>query len=98
MQHKACCSVQRSLPRADALPTTERLASDEPVVSAAHAGTTAAHAQQHSDLIDIAGNSFVMGTNENIGFKEDGEGPARLVKLDAFRIAPTTVTNRQFNR
>ena len=98
MQNKVCCSAQRSLPQAEVLPTSERLASDALVVSAFNAGTTAAHAQQHSDLIEIAGNSFVMGTNENIGFKEDGEGPARVVTLDAFRIAPTTVTNRQFNQ
>ena len=98
MQHKVCCSAQRSLPQAEVLPASERLASDALVVSAFNAGTTAVHAQQHSDLIEIAGNSFVMGTNDNIGFKEDGEGPARLVKLDAFRIAPTTVTNRQFNQ
>jgi len=98
MQHKACCSAQRSLPQAEVLPTAEQLASNALVGTATNAGTTAAHAQQHSDLIAIAGNSFVMGTNENIGFQDDGEGPARLVKLDAFRIAPTTVTNRQFNQ
>jgi sulfatase modifying factor 1 len=38
-----------------------------------------------------------MGDDRGEGFPADGEGPARRVRVGAFRIAPTTVTNAQFN-
>jgi len=47
------------------------------------------------DLIDVPGGTFLMGTDEG-RFPADGEGPVRAVRLDGFRIAATTVSNRQF--
>lgn len=47
-------------------------------------------------LIALAGATFTMGSNVCDGFTADGEGPCRRVTLSAFRIAPTTVTNRAF--
>lgn len=38
---------------------------------------------------------FTMGTNEPF-FKNDGEAPARLVKVDPFCIDKTEVSNAQF--
>ncbi|HLU01446.1 MAG TPA: formylglycine-generating enzyme family protein [Advenella sp.] len=49
-----------------------------------------------SGLILIPAQQFLMGSNDLDGFRDDGEGPPRLVTVDAFRIAPTVVTNRQF--
>ena len=37
-----------------------------------------------------------MGTDDPIGYAEDGEGPVRTVTLSPFGIAPTTVTNASF--
>jgi formylglycine-generating enzyme len=37
-----------------------------------------------------------MGTDSQVGFAADGEGPARRVEVRGFEIAPTTVTNAQF--
>jgi len=37
-----------------------------------------------------------MGTDSDVGFEEDGEGPAREVTLDAFAIGIHTVTNAEF--
>lgn len=37
-----------------------------------------------------------MGTEDNEGFPEDGEGPIREVRVDPFYIDATTVTNQQF--
>lgn len=37
-----------------------------------------------------------MGTDSAEGYPEDGEGPARRVRVAAFRIAETAVTNAQF--
>ena len=47
-------------------------------------------------LVMLASARFTMGTDAPDGFAADGEGPSRRVTLSAFRIAPTTVTNRAF--
>jgi len=47
-------------------------------------------------LLELPGGEFVMGTDTREGFAEDGEGPARTVRLSPFAIAPTAVTNAQF--
>jgi sulfatase modifying factor 1 len=49
-------------------------------------------------MVQIAGGWFRMGTDAQDGFREDGEGPARNVYLDAFLISAITVTNEQFRR
>jgi formylglycine-generating enzyme required for sulfatase activity len=38
-----------------------------------------------------------MGTDDTIGFAEDGEGPVREVEISAFRIDSTSVTNARFS-
>lgn len=48
-------------------------------------------------FLDLPGAVFTMGTDGTEGFACDGEGPSRRVRLSAFRIAPTTVTNRAFS-
>lgn len=48
------------------------------------------------ELIRIDATEFTMGTDAADAVPGDGEGPARRVSLDAFSIAPTTVTNREF--
>jgi len=49
-------------------------------------------------LIELPGGPFTMGTDNDEGFQEDGEGPARRVTVDAFAIDPFTVTNDDFAR
>lgn len=44
----------------------------------------------------LPGGGFIMGTDDDVGFPQDGEGPAREVTLRPFYIDPCTVTNRQF--
>ncbi len=52
---------------------------------------------RHEDvLIDLAGGSFLMGTEDAVGFAADGEGPVREVTLSPFRMDAHTVTNEQF--
>lgn len=48
------------------------------------------------DMIRLPGGTFLMGTDDEVGFKDDGEGPIREITLDPFYIDATTVTNRQF--
>ncbi len=45
----------------------------------------------------IAGVEFLMGTDGDYGFADDGEGPAHLITLDPYFIDQTTITNEQFN-
>ena len=48
-------------------------------------------------LTALPGGIFRMGSDDPDGFVDDGEGPARDVSVDRFRIAPAAVTNREFN-
>ena len=49
-------------------------------------------------MIKMEGGTFRMGSNSDQRIRSDGEGPVREVKIDAFYIDPTTVTNRQFKK
>ena len=46
----------------------------------------------------LDGGAFLMGTDSDAGFPDDGEGPIRRVELDPFYIGATAVTNQQFGR
>jgi formylglycine-generating enzyme required for sulfatase activity len=49
-------------------------------------------------LIAIENPEFYMGSDGREGFAADGEGPRRKIRCDSFRIAPYTVSNREFQR
>nr|WP_231336288.1 formylglycine-generating enzyme family protein [Actinomadura graeca] len=44
----------------------------------------------------LPGGPFLMGTEDEEGYRADGEGPVRAIRLRPFRIETTTVTNAQF--
>ena len=44
----------------------------------------------------LKGGTFLMGTNDPVGFPADGEGPVRKVTVRPFWIDTATVTNTQF--
>ncbi|NYF98844.1 formylglycine-generating enzyme family protein [Janibacter cremeus] len=46
--------------------------------------------------ITIPARTFLMGTDETVGFAADREGPQRWVALDAFAIDPCAVTTADF--
>eukprot|EP00050_Salpingoeca_kvevrii_P007653 m.297581 g.297581 ORF g.297581 m.297581 type:complete len:434 (+) comp13648_c0_seq1:106-1407(+) len=46
-------------------------------------------------LVALAGGEFLMGSDDGY-FPEDGEGPARRVRIDPFRIGRYEVSNRRF--
>lgn len=48
------------------------------------------------DMIRLDGGAFLMGTDTDEGFPEDGEGPVRKVEVAPFYIDTYPVTNRQF--
>ena len=47
-------------------------------------------------MVRLDGGTFRMGTNSDVGFPDDGEGPARDVTLDPFYIDKYAVTNAQY--
>lgn len=49
----------------------------------------------HED-VDIAGSTFSMGDAFDEGYPSDGESPVHVVRLDAYRIDATAVTNQMF--
>ncbi|MDR5821996.1 formylglycine-generating enzyme family protein [Caballeronia sp. LZ043] len=47
--------------------------------------------------VQVRGGEFEMGTDLAEGFADDGEGPARRVRVSDFALAATTVTNGEFS-
>lgn len=82
-----CCAPSRTV--GDSGASEPRSATGQPTPSGP------ASAPDH-DFVDIPGGAFIMGTNEDYRYPGDGEGPAREITLDAFRIAKHSVSNAQF--
>ena len=49
-------------------------------------------------MAHIPGGTFLMGTDDDVGFAADGEGPVRQVEVSPFFIDQTAVTNAEFGR
>jgi formylglycine-generating enzyme len=49
-----------------------------------------------ANLVRLAGGVFLMGTDGQYGYGEDGEGPAHEVDLSPFSISRYPVTNAEF--
>jgi len=47
-------------------------------------------------MVRLDGGTFTMGTDSDVGFPQDGEGPAREVTVDPFYVDRYAVTNAQF--
>jgi sulfatase modifying factor 1 len=47
-------------------------------------------------MIDLPGDTFLMGSEDADGFPDDAEGPVREVVVDAFAIGARAVTNDEF--
>ena len=55
-------------------------------------------AETRARMVRLQGGRFLMGTDSDEGFPQDGEGPVREVTLRPFWIDSTTVTNRLFQQ
>ena len=49
-----------------------------------------------ADFVALPGGTFLMGTDDAIGFPGDGEGPVREVTVGPFRIDRHAVSNHRF--
>jgi formylglycine-generating enzyme required for sulfatase activity len=47
-------------------------------------------------MIYLPGGEFLMGTDDQEGFPQDGEGPVRTVSVSPFYMDPCTVSNAEF--
>lgn len=47
-------------------------------------------------MVRLEGGSFLMGTEDGVGYPDDGEGPVREVMLDPFYIDQYAVSNTNF--
>jgi len=59
-------------------------------------GSAPATAADTSRMVRIGGETFTMGTDSDVGFEADGEGPARDVFVDEFYVDRHAVTNAEF--
>lgn len=84
-QGSACCS-----------PSCDRDATEAPQ-PAAQARAASSCAGAH-DMVELAGGTFLMGTDYPGGFEDDGEGPVREVYVSPFAIDRFPVTNAEFAR
>lgn len=84
---KSCCGAARqqlvAVKKTIAVNTEGIQQSNETHVNADH-------------FVMIPEGSFIMGTDDEDGFPNDGEGPARQVTVSAFAISKYPVTNAQF--
>ena len=89
MQHQPspCCAAAR-MPPASATPAP----TDAPSMPPQTANGSA------DGMALIPGGEFLMGTDDPIGFRADGEGPVRPVRVNPFYIDARAVTNNEFER
>ena len=79
-----CCTPSRE--RALILELSRKASQERP---RAASGST-------ESMVRLDGGRFLMGTDSQAGFPDDGEGPVREVLLDAFFIDTYPVTNEHF--
>jgi formylglycine-generating enzyme required for sulfatase activity len=75
-------------------------------VAGDHEGTAALPTNPYGDtspatadtarMAEVPGGTFEMGTDDDVGFPADGEGPRRTVDLDPFYVDRHQVTNAEF--
>jgi len=49
-------------------------------------------------MVLLDGSQFLMGTDDEVGFTSDGEGPIRKITVDPFYIDECSVSNHQFKQ
>ncbi|WP_159887799.1 formylglycine-generating enzyme family protein [Paenibacillus puerhi] len=81
----SCCSASRSASSTAVAASTPAFAFEPRIAFRTTEG-----------MIRLEGGTFLMGTGDEEGFPEDGEGPVRRVTVDPFYISPYTVTNSEY--
>ncbi len=93
----SCCTPNAGSSRSDGKPVLNLLAVPAALHSphAEPSGSATAGPSLPSD-VEIPAGTFAMGDPFNEGYDGDGESPVHEVRISAFRISATTVTNQEF--
>ncbi|MBB6733617.1 formylglycine-generating enzyme family protein [Cohnella zeiphila] len=82
LEHRSsCCSIGRGQALPQAAKAADRLLFNT---------------KSKDGMAYLKGGIFLMGTDDEEGFPDDGEGPVREVELSPFYIDPEAVTNEKF--
>ncbi|RKD89229.1 formylglycine-generating enzyme family protein [Halopiger aswanensis] len=96
----SCCSPSKGGSRTTRDATTDRDGESASAAKDAAAGEAAsANAKptgNETRMRRLLGGTFRMGTDSEVGFEDDGEGPAREVVVDPFAAGIHAVTNAEF--
>ena len=87
--------AEAGLPHPCCVPSKRRAAQLD-VSRLASANRQRTTAGSTEEMICLDGGPFLMGTDTDQGFPQDGEGPVREVHLDPFYVDRYPVTNSQF--
>ena len=87
MDHGPCCSASRS-----GLPQDRDLSAVGPRAAV----EVSSSKRIISQMVQLEGGEFLMGTDDPIGFPADGEGPVRAVTMWPFSIDAHAVSNARF--
>ncbi|KZN22600.1 serine/threonine protein phosphatase [Haladaptatus sp. R4] len=88
----ACCAASRG---ENAPPPVEECI-DSATIHRSTTNPATTKDNRTARMTRLNGGTFTMGTDSDIGFSADGEGPARDVIVDPFYIDKYAVTNVQF--
>jgi len=76
--------------------TASRESSESQILNAADNNSFDTKNVDVKKMAFIPGGHFLMGTDYEFAFKQDGEGPIRRITVDPFYMDKTAVTNSQF--
>jgi formylglycine-generating enzyme required for sulfatase activity len=86
----ACCAASRNQQ-----PSSDESSDDRSWLQSV-ADPAATGDDRTRGMVRLDGGSFAMGTDADVGFPQDGEGPVREVSVDPFYVDRFAVTNAQF--
>lgn len=89
MDGKSCCSPSAN--------RSSEAGADDCGPAGSGVLTLSAQAGSREGMVELEGGRFLMGSDDEVAWKTDGEGPVREVTLDPFWIDQTCVTNEAFS-
>ena len=102
MKRERACCVPGAAPSGDTrapgrhAPISAASLQSDPTRTADRLRAGASRTGEPCELIALDASEFLMGAGAGEGYRADGEGPRRRVKLAGFSIAPCAVTNAEF--
>ncbi|MFH9072089.1 formylglycine-generating enzyme family protein [Streptomyces alboflavus] len=92
----SCCAPRGAAALRDAAAPPPALSVTGPAGTAPSGTAPSVTAPGDDRMVTLPGGEFLMGAEDAEGFPEDGEGPVRPVRVDAFRIDVCAVSHDDF--